>query len=309
MGDNNQYGRREFKTTIIVRAHGNPELTENCLTSIKKNTADDSFRIILVDQAGAYKIHRIASLRSQWRNTPGCPEQEYVDWFMSVVTRENMGAVRATNLGLQLAMLDPGEFVLVLDNDTEIPSGDREWLNRWLHHMDNPAVGAAGATTDYVLGQQNIAQTPRTYTKEASTANEGGAAMTGPWRADYLISFACLYRKEALRRVVPPTWGPKEIELVKSGRLKPTAAESQGAYLWDERFEPGNSEDLDISVRLRLAQYDLVIARDVYVHHVGSQAFKDMGFQDMLARNVQKLREKWGDHLLAEIGLVRKAAS
>jgi len=291
--DQPKYGRREFPVTIIVRAYGDPELTAKCLNSIVANTDPSLFHLVLVDQEDAV-------------GKSGIETPVGMTW---VVTPENMGAVRATNLGLQVAMLDPSELILVMDNDTRLPDGDKDWLNRWLRHFDDPTVGAAGATTDYASGLQNIAVTPRTYTKEIQNANEGGPAYTAPLETDYLISFACMYRKAALRSCVPPWMGTTEIGLLKQGRIRPSAKDAQDAYLWDEKnFTPGNSEDLDISIRISLAGYKLVVARDIYIEHVGSQAFKDMGFSELIKRNMQRLIDKWGTELLEERGMVRRVA-
>lgn len=283
-----KYGRRDFEVTIIVRAHGNPELTRKCLDSIGKNTDQSSYSLVLVDQEGLLQ------------------NPNYVD--IHLVTRENMGAVRATNLGLQVAMLDPSEFILVLDNDTAVPDGDTEWLNRFVAHFSDLGVGAVGATSDYVTGEQNIAETPRTYTKEVDESNEGGPGITGPLEAAFLISFAAMYRKSALRSVVPSWFTGHDITNMAEGRVRFNAEDAQGAYLWDEEnFEPGCSEDLDISLRLRLSGKKLLIARDVYLHHVGSQAFKDIGFHGLLTEKSRKLVEKWGSDLLVDKGLARKA--
>jgi len=213
---------------------------------------------------------------------------------------ENMGAVRATNAGLMLSMLNPSEFVLVLDDDTEIPKGDVEWLDRWLKHFDDPKVGAAGATTDYVAGAQNIEVCPETYDKAWKDEKTGAQGMEGPVFAPFLISFACMYRKSALKKMYAPSIGHEGIALAEKSEA-PLAR----SFLWDERFEPGNSEDIDVSVRLRLAGYQLKIARDVYIHHKGSQTFKGVegGFDALLEANRQKMVEKWGIEILSKLHL------
>lgn len=51
-------------------------------------------------------------------------------------------------------------------------------------------------------------------------------------------------------------------------------------------YEKGGADDLDYSKRIRDAGYDLIIARDVYVHHIGSQTFLEDG-------NVEKYNKTW----------------
>ena len=51
--------------------------------------------------------------------------------------------------------------------------------------------------------------------------------------------------------------------------------------------------------------WKLVVARDVYIHHVGSQAFgKDL--EQLVKTNAQKLVDKWGIPLCIEKGFLQK---
>jgi tetratricopeptide (TPR) repeat protein len=65
--------------------------------------------------------------------------------------------------------------------------------------------------------------------------------------------------------------------------------------LFDERFGMGNYEDDDLCVRVRQRGYKLVWAKDVFIHHIGSQTFAtvQVDYQALLARNREILRQKW----------------
>lgn len=293
--DNGGFGRRDVKVTIVVRAWVKDDeawdMTFHGLDRICETVDRSRINIILVAN-----------------DSIGNPEvvNDYVDVFVGL--RENMGAVRATNAGLQLAMLDPSEFILVLDNDTLIPAGDFKILDRWLAHFDDDEVGAVGAMSDYVSGYQNVINLQYRYTKEVEKSNEGGKGYTGPVYAPWLISFACMYRKISLMTCPPPELTGSQIaERTQNGsfplRLDPT--ELQRAWFWDERFEPGNSEDLDISYRLAFRGWKQVVATDVYVHHQGSVSFREYDFKALVEKNRQKLLEKWGVHVLRATGVVR----
>ena len=59
------------------------------------------------------------------------------------------------------------------------------------------------------------------------------------------------------------------------------------------------SDDLDLCWRLRLSGYKLLIARDVYVQHVGGQSFSqaDEGWvQEKLQESTRVLRAKLRQH-------------
>ena len=113
------------RVSIIVRAFGEQALTYACLDSICEHTEEGEYELILVDQAGL----------KEWGDDPVdlSRRSEMYDWCdFLVITQENLGAVTATNLGLQIAMTRPSDLVLILDNDTRIPDGDTGWLERWV---------------------------------------------------------------------------------------------------------------------------------------------------------------------------------
>lgn len=63
----------------------------------------------------------------------------------------------------------------------------------------------------------------------------------------------------------------------------------------DERFGLGYNVDLDLSIRVREAGYNIVVARDVYIYHHGSQSIKQVTDTEKLEKDTRKLLEdKWG---------------
>jgi GT2 family glycosyltransferase len=189
----------------------------------------------------------------------------------------NHGSVRAINLGLALSMFSPAEFVLLLDNDTEIPAGDKTWLGRFISYFDDPEVAAAGAVTNYVSGYQNVDVCPDTFMRDWQDKERPEAGgVKGPVALPVLVSFAMMIRKSAF----------------------------MATGFFDELYEPGNHEDYDYTLRLRQNGHKCVIANSVWIHHRGSQTFKRFDFNELLATNGRKLVEKWGENTLAEMGLM-----
>lgn len=292
----------EPRVSIIIRAWGEQGLTYACLESLVENTTDieEQAEIILVDQAG---------LRD-WEDGLTGKRDEMHSWCdFLVITRENLGAVTATNLGLQIAMTRPSDLILILDNDTRIPDGDTGWLERWVHHFDDEKVGAAGATTDYVAAVQHIAKVPRSHTK-AIEQDGRQKTWTGPYTVPWLISFACMYRKAALKSMPAPRFGTDELSqpgvILPDGTLNQEKDDWQEAHLWDERFNPGNWEDIDVSIRLATRGWKLVVARDVYIHHRGSVTFKKGDFGGLLRVNKEKGVAKWGEAVLERLRIARR---
>jgi tetratricopeptide (TPR) repeat protein len=73
----------------------------------------------------------------------------------------------------------------------------------------------------------------------------------------------------------------------------------------------GFFEDDDLSVRVREAGYNLLVALNVFVHHYGSQTFRHLGIdcQEQLQTNFQRFRDKWGPERTAGYRMLDKGAS
>ena len=242
----NEY-RKEYQVDIIVRAFGNTKLSEKCCDSIFDNTPDVPYQLIYVDNGTiGYR-----------------PVFDNDDPATVVRLPFNHGSVRAINVGLSLALLSDAPYILLLDNDTEIPAGDHYWLERFITYFDDPKVGAAGAVTDFCAGPQHIERLP------------DRAEGQPPHEVPVLVSFALMLRKTAVDQVL----------------------------FFDERYEPGNFEDYDYCLQLREAGWKCVIADSVFIEHEGHATFKNMNLNNLLAQNTQKFCDKWTATKLDAMGV------
>jgi Predicted glycosyltransferases len=251
--------RRPCTVDILIRGYGNLKLTWALIDSILAYTGGVDYQVIYVDN-GSEDLdgyHQLVDTFSDHKNVTLCR------------LPFNHGSVRAINVGLNLADCSEAPYVLLLDNDTEIPQGDKWWLSRFIGYLDDPEVGAAGAATNFPSGNQYVDVIPDRYQKEW----EGHIAK--PEDLSVLVSFAMLLRKEAIHKV----------------------------GLFDERFEPGNCEDVDYTLRLHQAGYKCVVAESVYIHHKVHATFGPMGLSDLMAINGGKLVDKWTVPVLNEYGI------
>ncbi len=178
---------------------------------------------------------------------------------------ENRGFPAAVNQGIAAAT---GDHVLLLNNDTVVTTG---WLRRMLDalHSDE-RIGLVGPVSNNVSGPQQV-----------EVAYDQVAELDGfawDWGRDHeravedldrLVGFCLLIDRPVLDAI--------------------------GSF--DERFGLGNFEDDDFCRRAREAGFRTVVARDAFVHHVGSATFRATGveFGDLLAENEQRYREKWAE--------------
>jgi len=249
-------------TSIIVRGKNGHELTTRCIASIMENTPNDAYRLIVVDDGS---------------------EPAYAfpcDYAIRVPVSK--GAVTATNLGLGIALQQAySPYILVLDNDTEIPFGDSTWLDRFIAELEeNPKTAAVGATTNYSKGKQQILASPQTYMADwRDDSKPGWNKRPHGWKANPevadFVSFAVLMRRDAVART----------------------------GFWDEQFNPGNFEDTDYSVQLRAAGWEIRVARSVYIHHAGHSTFGD-DLMHLLETNERKFLQKWGPGHLWDLGII-----
>lgn len=251
--------RRLYKVDILIRGYGNIARTRRLLNSIERHTPQELYQVTYVDNGS--DLHEAAQLMAEF------PEVVFVRLPF------NHGSVRGINHGLASALLSPAEYVILLDNDTEIPKGDTGWLERWLSFFDNDTVGAVGAVGNYVAGHQHCESVPDFYNK----AWQDGARSGLKEQPDFpvLVSFALAFRKAVINKL---GW-------------------------FDERYEPGNYEDYDYILRMREAGWQARIATSVWIHHMGSQTFKQFGLSNLLHSNGMKLLEKWGATKLNALGL------
>jgi GT2 family glycosyltransferase len=252
--------RSAAPAVALVRGWDQTDQTVRCLRSLRRDCTPDELRIIYVDngsEAGSF-----ASLAREFLDV------EFVRF------PENRGSCRGINAGMAMAAVEPHEFVLLLDNDTEVPEGDHRWLERWTRSFKEPDVGAAGAVSYYVAGQQQAEHTPETYAR--AWANDGQHGGAGRVTVPVLVSFAVMFRRKALEDI---------------------------GWLADERFEPGNCEDFDLCLRMAEKGWSSVIAQSVWIHHRGSQTFWNHDFRGLLMKNQDVLIDKYGRARLSRLGL------
>lgn len=254
--------RKNSAVDILIRGWDNLPLLRRLLRSIEVNTTLEH-QVIYVDNGS--RRQALADLMLDFPDVT------------VVALPFNHGSVRAINIGLSLALMSSAQYVVLMDNDTEVPAGDKMWLQRFIAPFDDHDVAAVGAVTNYVSGYQHCEAVPDLYQREWHDGDQQGIAIMPDF--PILVSFAMALRKEAVKK----------------------------CGLFDERYEPGNVEDYDYVLRLHQAGYQAVIAPSVWIHHKGSQTFKQFDFPALLSANYQKLVDKFGVAELQRWGVMAEA--
>lgn len=177
---------------------------------------------------------------------------------------ENLGFPVGCNQGINIAK---GESILLLNNDTIVTPN-------WLNNMDralysNSDIGAVGAITNNCSNMQQIKVEYQDIYELLEFVKGNNISNPELWvYKTYLVGFCYLIKKDVINEI----------------------------GLLDERFSPGNFEDTDLSMRVLLRGYKLLLCKDAFIHHYGSISFKEdiEKFSELLTENCEKFKDKWG---------------
>jgi len=195
-------------------------------------------------------------------------EQPYAGFVDVTLIRNdmNLGFPAAVNQGIKAAK---GEVICLLNNDVIVTPGS---INKLAELLDEYAV--IGPTTGYCAGVQKV-QTPiyNNLDELNEVAKQAGDAFSGIIDdVSFVTGFLMLFPKALFEEI--------------------------GEF--DESMWPCSGEEVDFCFRAKQAGYRIGVARGVYVHHEGSQTFRQM--QDdkqidygKICRDCDKhLVDKWG---------------
>ena len=221
-------------------------------------------------------------------------EEEGTKEYLNIVEKEgvkvireeyNSGWVGGINEGLKHVT---GEFVCFMNNDIEVTEN---WFDNMEKHFEDPdgkKVGMVAPTSNFTMGLQKV---------ELNNQIEGNHHLV-----NYLIGWLMLTKRSVLEEVAKHDCDKN---------LKPV---NEMAAL-DPIFGIGSSDDLDLSLRVRKAGYELFIAREVFVQHHGSKSFEMMFGKDLYKQGTEAnrkymqdvqqklaiLKNKWGEAEVNEL--------
>lgn len=178
---------------------------------------------------------------------------------------KNRGFAAGNNAGLAACT---GRFVVLLNNDTVVPPG---LVGRLLPHLEaDPALGLVGPRTNECGNEARLEAGYGRFEDLPAFAATRARAQRGRRRALPMAAMFCV----AARRELFDEVG-----------------------LLDENFGIGLFEDDDYSLRVRAAGFEVALADDAYVHHVGGGAIsllRRAEYSRLWERNRSYFEEKWG---------------
>jgi GT2 family glycosyltransferase/Flp pilus assembly protein TadD len=242
--------------SLIILCCNEVEVTRLCLDSVFRHTRQP-YEIILIDNASTDGTAEYLRLIQKHP----CPQRIEI-----IHNSENRGYPAGVNQGLAVAQ---GDYLVLLNNDVVVTP---HWLDRLVASVlhDWPAIGLAGAVTNYAPPPQQVKAGYAALTDLDSFANSWAKAHSGQaCEVARLTGFCLLLRRDVFEKI---------------GSL-------------DEQFGLGFFDDDDLCLRARQAGFRLALTQDCYVHHFGSQTFRSLGVdtEALLDANLAIYRDKWGD--------------
>jgi GT2 family glycosyltransferase len=245
------------RASIVIVTYNNLELNKLCLESVLRSTHYPNYEVIVVDNDStdgtrAY-LRYMAAQHSH---------------IQVILNQNNEGFARANNQGIARST---GDYLVLLNNDTIVPSG---WLSRLLRHLEHPSIGMVGPVTNAVGNEAKIAvpyALPyQDWTEMEQFAQEHMWANDGKVAEIYMLAMFCVaFRRETFELIGP----------------------------LDEQFGIGMFEDDDYSVRMKRSDLRVICAADVFVHHFGQAAFKKLiergEYDDLFNQNRRRYETKW----------------
>ncbi len=254
----------EFKNhlvSIIIPVKENWEYTKVCLDSISRYT-DLPYEIVIVDNGSEIPIYKNLA---KWRDRNPKISIRYLR------LKENKGFAGGCNKGVDVSI---GDYLIFLNNDTVVTPG---WIKGLLIPLLNDgSIGITGPISNLVNGRQRIHDCPLNFNSPATL--------------DYgkLASYQLKISKENLN-----TYITTEAIMGLCLCIRKSLFDEIGGF--DEVFYPGNYEDSDLSMRIQLEGYSILICKDVFIYHFGNRTFqKGFDYRDVYLENMKRFKEKWG---------------
>lgn len=242
--------------SIIIPAYGHLAHTIACLRSIAERSPTDTFEVIVVDDASP--DDSLASLGQ-------------IRGLRLIRNEKNLGFVGTCNAGAAAAR---GEFLIFLNNDTQVTAGWSEELLRCFSLR--PDCGIAGSRLVYPDGR--LQEAGAWVFADASAWNRGrfearaNPRMQYARKVDYVSGASLAIRRELFAQM--------------------------GGF--DTRYSPGYYEDTDIAFAIRAAGMSVwYVPGSVVVHAEGisSAGEGEAGMKRFQAINRDSFARKWGQLL------------
>lgn len=249
------------KVSIIIPAYDGWQMNYKCLRSIFRHTQGVSYEVIFADDGSSDETANI---------------KDYIKNIVVIRNENNLGFLKNCNHAASFAK---GEYILFLNNDTEVTPG---WLYSLSDLMDkDPQIGIVGSKLIYPNGR----------------LQEAGGIM---WQDNSAWNYGHKQSPDA-----PEYNYVKEVDYISGASIliRKSAWQKLGGF--DEIYTPAYCEDADLAFEMRKLGLKVVYQPlSQVIHHEGfshgTENNPNAGLKQIKAYqtlNIAKFSEKWNDVL------------
>jgi N-acetylglucosaminyl-diphospho-decaprenol L-rhamnosyltransferase len=249
--------------SIVIINWNTKEFLAQCLQSVHKAGEGLESEVLVVDNAST--------------DGSAAMVQERFSWVQLVENERNVGFARANN---QAIVLSRGQYVLLLNSDTEVHQGALETLVQFMEA--HPQVGGCG---------------PRLLNPDGSLQSSCHPMLT-PWREFWRLMF--LDRLWRRATYVQERWDqktPRRVEVIKGACLLLRRDALNEVGLLDEQYFL-YTEEMDLCYRLAQAGWELWWVPRAMVRHHGQASAEQMAeaMYVQLYRSKVQFHRKYGSN-------------
>ncbi|MFQ5708114.1 MAG: glycosyltransferase [bacterium] len=245
--------------SVIIVTYNSAQTIRTCLVSVANTIRPEDEVLIIDNNSSDNTVEIIAQVQSELKTK-----------FQCLLQDKNQGFSKGCNIGIAKST---GEFIILLNPDTEVFGG---WIERLTAHFRYyKFTGAVGPLSNYTIRSQHIL----TYFPDYSAYLQD---------AQKLIE--TLYQRFRNRSI------PAKLLIGFCMALRRDLVEGIGGL--DEDIFLGD-DDLEISWRFREQGYQLRVALDVFINHVGQSSFDTLPkieTEEMVRQGSDALFEKMRKH-------------
>ncbi len=252
--------KNKYLVSIIMLTYNQLEDTKICVESLFKHTTDVNYELIFVDNG---------STKDDTKTYLETLQKEHKN-IKTIFNEENLGFACANNQGIEEA---EGEYVLLLNNDVILTDG---WLSRMLDIAESDErIGVVAPCTNHASGRQVV-------TFGGTEKDDEGIQQ---FAKNLLLKYAG--KRISVGRIIGFCMLIKREVLFKVGVL-------------DELFGPGGYEDYDYCMRVKREGYNIIIALDTFIFHIGGKGYSsnNMDYMNLRFKNIELLIDKWTRNML-----------
>ncbi|MBU0509625.1 glycosyltransferase, partial [bacterium] len=242
-----------FEVSIVIPVHNRCELTQRCLESISNAGDETTYEVIIVDNHSTDETHRLLQ----------AIEGDVVILRQPV----NRGFAVACNAGARLAT---GEFLVFLNNDTEVRPGWLDALVACARSEQN--LGAVGARLLYPAGD----------------VQHAGVAIS--------VKKVPYHVFQHFPSDHPAVMEKRDMQAVTAACMLAPKRTFEQAGGFDEQYRNG-FEDVDLCLRLRRSGLRVIYCPESTVMH---REESSDGRKDHDRENLERFLARWGDTIVPD---------